>query len=136
MLVEPLDGLAVLVAGTSHDPDDDLGALAGGVRDHLAEVVVVGVLELVLDDHLAARTGLLRVDVHVERSDRGLRLYELELDSDRHPEGCEVLLLGQPLGEVVGLMRPHLAQGNFLNGIKVIGLHLSPHRLREASASL
>ena len=128
VLVEPLDGLAVLVAGARHDPDDDLGALAGGVRDHLAEMVVVGVLELVLDDHLAARTGLLRVDVHVERSDRGLRLYELELDSDRRPEGCEVLLLGQPLGEVVGLMRPHLAQGDLLDGVQVIGLHPPPSR--------
>ena len=69
VLVEPLNRLAVLVAGARHDPDDDLGVLAGGIRDHLAEVVVVGVLELVLDDYLAARTGLLRVDVHVERAD-------------------------------------------------------------------
>lgn len=68
MLVEPLDGLTVLVAGASHHPYDDLGALASGVSDYFAKVVVVGVLELVLDDHLAPGAGLLRVDVHVERT--------------------------------------------------------------------
>ena len=35
---------------------------------YLAEVVVIGILELVLDDHLASGAGFLRIDVDVERA--------------------------------------------------------------------
>ena len=68
VLVEPLDGLAVLVAGAGHHPDHHLGTLASGVGDYLAQVVVVSAPELVLYDHLAPGPGLLRVNVHVERA--------------------------------------------------------------------
>ena len=47
MLVKPLDGLTMLVSRMSNDPNNHFGALAGGVSDDLAQMIVVGVLELV-----------------------------------------------------------------------------------------
>lgn len=74
MLVEPLDGLTMLVSRMSNDPNNNLSPLAGGISDDLAKVIVVGVLELVLDDDLAPGPNLLRVDVNVEGSNGRLCL--------------------------------------------------------------
>ena len=106
MGIEPLDGLTVLVAGVAHDPDDHLGALAGGVGDDRAEMIVVGVLELVLDDYLGACGRVSGVDVRAEGADGRLDLAKLEV----HPHGLakqrQAALLGEPLGEVQRLVGP------------------------------
>lgn len=47
MLVEPLDGLTMLVSRVGNDPNDHLGTLAGGIGNDLAQIIVVRVLELV-----------------------------------------------------------------------------------------
>ena len=53
MLVEPVDGVLVLFASILDDPDEHFSLLTSAIGEDLAEVVVVGLLELVLDDNNA-----------------------------------------------------------------------------------
>ena len=50
MLIQPLDGLPVLIASPLQDPYHHRSIFAGCVGDYLAEVVVVCVLQLIFDD--------------------------------------------------------------------------------------
>lgn len=61
-------------------PYDDLSALTGSVSNYFAQMVVVGALELVLDDRFAPGIGFLCVYFDVERTRRRLGLYESELN--------------------------------------------------------
>ena len=81
---------------------------------------MVGVLELVLDYHLAPGAGFLRIDVDVERAHRRLGLYKLELDADCRAQHGKVGLLGEPLGEVKRLVWPHIAQIDFLQLVEIV----------------
>ena len=92
---------------------------------HLAQVVVIGILELVLDDHLASGAGFLRIDVDVERAHRRLGLYKLKLNTDCRAQYGKVGLLGEPLGEVKRLLRPYIAQIDFLQLVEAV-LHRIP----------
>lgn len=58
----------MFIASMRHHPHDNLGALTCGVGDHLAQVVVVGVLELVFDDCFASGSDFLCIDIHIERA--------------------------------------------------------------------
>ena len=89
---------------------------------------MVGVLELVLDDHLASGAGFLRIDVDVERAHRRLGLYKLELNADCGAQYGKVGLLGEPLGEVKRLVWPYVAQIDLLQLIEVV-FHRDPHRI-------
>lgn len=40
VLVEPFDGLAVLIAGVGNDPHNHFGAFSGSVGDHLSQMIV------------------------------------------------------------------------------------------------
>lgn len=128
VLVEPFYGLSVLVAGARDHPHDHFGAFPGGVGDDLAQVVVVGVFELVLDDHLATHAGFLGVDVEIERPNGRLSFYELELNGDGRAQHGEVGLLGEPFGEVERLMRPYVAQLDLFKRIQVV-FHRGSHRI-------
>ena len=75
---------------------------------------MVGVVELVLDDYLAPGAGFLRIDVHVERAHRRLGLYKLEFNAYSRAQYGKIGIFGEPLGEVECLVRPHVAQLNFL----------------------
>ena len=86
---------------------------------------MVGVLELILDDHLASGAGFLRIDVDVERAHRRLGLYKLKLNTDCRTQYGKVGLLGEPLSEVKRLMRPYIAQIDFLQFVEVV-FHFSP----------
>lgn len=66
MLVEPFDSLFVLITGMRHHPHDNFGALACGVGDHLSQVVMIGVLELVFDNRPTPGSNFLRIDIHAE----------------------------------------------------------------------
>lgn len=135
MLVEPLDGLTMLVSLVGNDPNDHLGTLASGIGNDLAQVVVICVLELVLDDDLAPRANLLRVDVNVEGPNGRLCLNELQLNAHGRAQHVEVILLGEPLGEVQRLMRPDLAQFDRLELIEVVLLHGAPSEKRRETLS-
>ena len=110
MLVQPRNRLLVLVPRMLHDPDDDVGFLARRIGDDFPQMVVVGVLELVLDDDTARRPAFPRKNIHAEAPDRGLRLLKLHLDAERLAERGQILLLCQPLGKVMLLMRPDRPQ--------------------------
>ena len=110
MLIEPFNGLAVLVACLGDNPDDHLRLLAGCVGNDLTKVVVVGFLQLVLDDDLSASAQLGGEQIDLEGADLRLGLHGLEFDADGLSEGREVLLLSEPLREVKRLMWPYLAE--------------------------
>ena len=80
-----------------HNPDNDIRFLARRIGDDFSQMVVVGVLELVLDDDTARRPAFPRKNIHAEIPDRGLRLLELHLDAQGIAELREILLLRQPL---------------------------------------
>ena len=52
MLVEPFNGLTMLVTRPLDNPNDHFGTLAGGIGDEFALVVVVGVFQLVFYEFL------------------------------------------------------------------------------------
>ena len=64
--------------------------LAVCIGDDFAQVVVVGVLQLVLDDHLSPGAGFLRVDVDAERVYGRFGLDEFELDANLTAKEREV----------------------------------------------
>lgn len=81
---------------------------------------MVGILELVLNNHLASGAGFLRIDVDVERTHRRLGLYELELDANGGAQRDKVGLLGEPPGEIERLVRPHVVQFDLLELVEVV----------------
>lgn len=50
LLVEPIEGLAVLLAKLGRNPNDRRGSGPSRIGEDLAEMAVVGVGQLVLDD--------------------------------------------------------------------------------------
>ena len=54
VLVQPLERLPVLLLNRRRQPDDDRGVQTAGVRQELAQMRVVALLELVLDQDLRA----------------------------------------------------------------------------------
>lgn len=84
---------------------------------------MVGVLELVLDHDLAPGAGLLREDVYGEGADRALGVDELQVEAARLAEHREVLLAGEPLGEVLGLVLPDLPHRHGFNPSEIHLLH-------------
>ncbi len=108
MLVEPFDGLAMLVTRLFHHPNDHLGTLAGRIGDGFAQMVVVGRRELVFNDDLAPGSGFLRIDVDAERSNGRLGLDELEFDANGGTQQLQVGFFGKPFREVERLVVPDI----------------------------
>lgn len=71
---------------------------------------MVGRPELVLDDDQAI--ALFGDDVSAKGSDRLLDLEGLEVEFDRLAEQLQVLFIRQPGGEVAGLFRPEVTDGD------------------------
>ena len=80
---------------------------------------MVGVLELVLDDHLASGAGFLRINVHIKRAHRRFGFYKLKFNANRRTQHGKVWFLRKPLGKVKRLMRPHIAQLDFPKFVEV-----------------
>src|SRR6266536_1275075 len=101
VLVEPVEHGAVLLADLGGDPDHGGHFEAGGEGDHLAEVDVVGRLELVGDGHPAALVRLGQ-DVHGEGADRDVAA-DLAQAADAELLGEPVQVPRQPAGEPVAV---------------------------------
>lgn len=61
--VQPFDGGAVCTSNTPGDPYNRLGIEAGEIRENLAEMRVISLFKLVLDDHQQVVGGVAREDV-------------------------------------------------------------------------
>jgi len=96
----------MLLDELARDPDDGHRVEACCVGDDLAQVGVIGLLELVLDEHPPLAHGVLTQDVGGERPDTALGGLELERHAQRLAEQLEVLLLRQPGREMRCLIRP------------------------------
>ena len=88
----------------------------GRIGQKLAEVVVVRRLELVLDHDLSAIIGVPAEDVGRVRAHCLLARYELQRHSQRVAENLQILLVGEPWGEVALLVWPDLAE---VDGLEV-----------------
>jgi hypothetical protein len=55
-LVEPVEGLIILPPKSGSDPDSDGRIMASDILDHLAEMIVIGRLNLVLFNDLSILT--------------------------------------------------------------------------------
>ena len=64
----------------------------------------------VSNDYLASRTFFFGIEVHIEIADRRLSFFKFQLNVDFLAQLGEVVLVGQPLGKVVGLVRPNRPQ--------------------------
>ena len=58
----------MFIAGMRYHPHDNLGTFACGVGNHLSQMIMIGVLELVFDDCLASGSDFLCIDIHIERA--------------------------------------------------------------------
>ena len=67
VFIEPIDGAAMFFSRLWRNPNGPVGVKVGEVGQDLAEVVVVGLFELVLDDHLAPHP-IVAVEVETERA--------------------------------------------------------------------
>jgi len=88
-----------------------LGVSARGVGDELAEMIVVGLVVLVLDDHsdrLARAVSPCRSDIQPEQVDRRVGPDQLKLVKSKYP-GQQVEIRCQPWREVKGLVGKHIA---------------------------
>ena len=57
MVVQPFDGSLVFLTRTLHDPDNDICRFAGRICDEFAEMIVIRITQLILDDDFPLRPG-------------------------------------------------------------------------------
>jgi len=99
----------VRLAEIGGDPDHGLSLEPCEVGHDLAQMGVVGRLQLVLDQDDAVIHRVARENVGAERLDGDLGAGEFERDADHVRQVVDVL--GEPRGELVCLMLPRVAQG-------------------------
>lgn len=75
VFIQPFDRLSALIARSCDNPDDNFGVLASSVRDDFAEVVVIGVFKLVLNDDSTVGARFLSENIDGEQSDSALHIY-------------------------------------------------------------
>src|SRR5688500_13469881 len=109
----------------SCNPDDGRCTQHGGICERLAEVIVVGPLELVLDDDEPVRRQIPRQDIRAERAYRHLAVLTGEIDTNRFTEQLQSLLARYPWGEMPRLVRPALPQ---FDGLQVPEMCRGVHR--------
>jgi hypothetical protein len=103
-LIEVVEGLAVLFTKSRRQPDNGPGVGAGRGGEELAEVAVVGIGELVLNDEDAVVGHVAAHQVQGEPAHRVLGGGEFEVEAECLGE--RVFVLQQPRGEVVSLAGP------------------------------
>jgi hypothetical protein len=131
----------VLITDPLADPEDHVGAQAGSVDQQLAQVIVVGLTELVLDQN----DDITRVshDVRAEVADRLLHRIGIEVDPQGITEEREILGPGEPRREVRRLARKGRPDRHGLEvterGRRVMagchGQRIDPHRPVRSSFS-
>ena len=113
--VEPVDGGAVLIADLGGEEDGGMHLVeATSVGEKFTEVVVVGSLQLVLDDDAVLVREGAADDVGAEAAHGHFDAIDGELEADGVAEEGDVGVLGQPGGEVSGLTGPVVAWREFL----------------------
>ena len=70
MFIEPLDGSSVLFAGVFDYPNDDVCRFACGIGQQFAQMIVIAVFDLILDDNRAIAPRLRCIDVDLKIADR------------------------------------------------------------------
>ena len=66
VFIQPFNCFSVFIASSCNDPDDNFSILARSVRDDLAEVVVIGVFKLILNDDSTVGARFLSINVDGE----------------------------------------------------------------------
>jgi hypothetical protein len=105
-LVQPVDDFPVLVRDLASNPDNDPGATVRGVDHQLPKMLVVGRVELVLDDDL--NVLIAGDDVRAERADVLLGRDQFQAHPDGLAKQGQILVLSQPGREVSSLVLPVL----------------------------
>ena len=94
------------------DPDDGLRLHAGKVGENLAQVPVVGSLQLVLDENAAPIGRVAGDDIGRKLLDGDFRAFRFQRNPNRLGQPLHVC--GQPGREVLRFVSPHVAQGHVL----------------------
>lgn len=109
VLVQPLDSVTMLVVEHRCDPRDDVRVDARSIGERFAEMVVVGIVELVLDDDLPAICHDLSKDIHVVLSHALLAFEDLKIEAQRVLEVRRFFRLdfaGEPGSEITFFVVP------------------------------
>jgi len=121
----------VLLGEALGDPDDGHRLQAGGVGEELAEVGVVGALQLVLDEHPGVVVEILAQDVGAE----GAHLLFLGLHLQDEIQGLaqqsDVLFLGQPRSKIIRLAGPDGAEIHAFQAAEIVNINLEELKVCE-----
>ena len=108
-LVNPFYGLPMFITRPLDYPDDDVRVFACGVGDKFAEVIVIRVSVLVLDNDTLLGALHLGIDVRHIVADLGLPFNQFQIEPDSLTQGFQVLLLSEPRCEILVFQGPHVS---------------------------
>lgn len=114
--------------------DDDACIEAGCVGEELAEMIVVGRFELVLDDDGPVAAKIMGEEIEREGTDRSLARLEFEVEAEGAAQVGEVV--GKPGCETAGFVRPDVAESDVFERAEVLSRHRRCRRSKVSQAEL
>ena len=110
VVIQPLNRRAVFLACVLYHPDNRLRIFPGSVGDKFAQMVVVGIFQLVFDDNLLLRCNIGRDNIHAEIAHSRFCSVDCNFHADFIAQNRDVLILRQPRRKIQCFMRPNLPQ--------------------------
>lgn len=82
MVVEPFDGITMLITCAPHYPYDNLRVLPRRIGYYFAEVVMIGVFKLIFYDYIAPGDILFGKNVNSKIADIGFSFFKGDVNSN------------------------------------------------------
>jgi hypothetical protein len=101
---------AVLLGEACGDPDDGDGLKARRIGQKLPEMIVIGALQLVLDQNPAVGVNVLAENVGTKRANGFFLRFQFEVDAERLAQHGDVLRPREPWGKTGSLADPDVAK--------------------------
>ena len=110
VVIQPLNRRAVFLACVLYHPDNRPSFFPSSVGDKFAQMVVVGIFQLVFDDNLLPCCNIGRDNIHAEIAHGGFCPIDCNFHADFIAQNSDVLILRQPRRKIQCFMRPNLPQ--------------------------
>ena len=93
MLVQPFYRLAMFVTRSLHHPDNHFSSLARSVCNQFTKMVVIGIFQLVLDNHTTISAYFFSKDIYIETTDGRFPFLQFQLNIYRITQQRKIFLL-------------------------------------------